>query len=45
MFLKYFLFIIVFFATTISACEKPKMPSDVDWNNWLQEVRKEALDI
>ena len=45
MFLKYFLFIIVFFATTISACEKPKMPSDDDWNNWLQEVRKEALDI
>ena len=45
MFLKYFLFIIIFFTTTINACEKPTMPSEVDWNNWLQEVRKEALDI
>ena len=45
MFLKYFLFIIIFFATTLKACEKPTMPSQDDWNNWLQEVRKEALDI
>ena len=45
MFLKYFLFIIIFFTTAINACEKPTMPTEVDWNNWLQEVRKEALDI
>ena len=45
MFLKYFLFIIIFYATTLNACEKPTMPSEDDWNNWLQEVRKEALDI
>ena len=45
MFLKYFLFIIIFFTTTINACEKPTMPTEYDWNNWLQEVRKEALDI
>ena len=45
MFLKYFLFIIIFFSTTLKACEKPTMPSENEWNNWLQEVRKEALDI
>ena len=45
MFLKYFLFIIIFYASSIKACEKPTMPSEDAWNNWLQEVRKEALDI
>ena len=45
MFLKYFLFIIIFYATTLKACEKPTMPPQYEWNNWLQEVRKEALDI
>ncbi len=45
MFLKYFLFIIIFLTTTINACEKPTMPTEDEWNNWLQEVRKEALDI
>ena len=45
MFLKYFLFIIIFYASSIKACEKPTMPSKDAWNNWLQEVRKEALDI
>ena len=45
MYLKYFLFIIIFFATTVNACEKPTMPTEDDWNNWLQEVREEALDI
>ena len=45
MYLKYFLFIIIFFTTTVNACEKPTMPTEDDWNNWLQEVREEALDI
>ena len=45
MFLKYFLLIIIFFTTSLNACEKPTMPTDDDWNNWLQEVREEALDI
>ena len=44
MFLKYFLFIIIFYSATLKACEKPTMPSENDWNNWLQEVRKEASD-
>ena len=45
MFLKYFLFIVIFYSTTLKACEKPSMPSEASWNNWLQEVREEALDI
>ena len=45
MFPKYFLFIVIFFTTTINACEKPTMPSVEAWNNWLEEVRKEAIDI
>ncbi len=45
MFLKYFLFIIIFYASSIKACEKPTMPSEDEWNNWLEEVRKEAIDI
>ena len=45
MFFKYFSFFIIFYATTLNACEKPTMPSKDAWNNWLQEVRIEALDI
>ena len=44
MFLKYFFVIIIFFTSTIKACEKPSMPSDLEWNNWLKEVRIEAAN-
>ncbi len=44
MFLKYFFVIILFFTSTIKACEKPSMPSDLEWNNWLKEVRIEAAN-
>ena len=45
MFFKYFLFIVIFYTASLKACEKPTMPSENDWNNWLKEVRKEALDV
>ncbi len=45
MFLKYFFLIFIFFTFTTKACEKPNMPSDEEWNNWLEDVRKEAIDI
>ena len=43
MYPKYFLFIIIFLTTTVNACEKPTMPTEDDWNNWLQEVRASSL--
>ena len=24
-------------------CDKPKMPSDADWNNWLTNIKLEAI--
>ena len=44
MLLKYFFIIIIFFTLTSKACEKPTMPSESEWNNWLYDVRKEAID-
>ena len=44
MLLKYFFIIIIFFTLTSKACEKPTMPSESEWNNWLDDVRKEAID-
>ena len=43
MFFKYFFIIIIFFTFTSKACEKPTMPSDIQWNDWLVDVRNEAL--
>jgi len=44
MFLNYFFIIIIFFAFTLKACEKPTMPSDAEWNSWLDDVKIEAIN-
>ena len=44
MFFKYFFIIILLTSFTTKACEKPSMPSDNEWNNWLEEVRIEAIN-
>ena len=45
MFLKFFFNLILLFSLATKACEKPSMPSDLEWNKWLKEVRKEAIKI
>ena len=44
-----FKFVIFFLFLTFNAysadCEKPKMPSDDEWNIWLENIKKEALRI
>ena len=46
MFLKYFFIIIIFFFSfTLKACEKPSMPTEAEWTNWLEDVKKEAINI
>ena len=42
MFIKFFLTLFLFFSLTVSACEKPTMPSAEEWDEWLTEVKKEA---
>ena len=42
MFLKYIFLIFIFFTYSLKACEKPKMPSTTEWNDWLEDVRDEA---
>jgi len=39
-----FLIFLVFISLNIYAadCEKPKMPSDNEWNSWLSTIKKEA---
>ena len=44
MFLKYIFLFFFFFTYALQACEKPKMPTFSEWNNWLEDVRKEAKD-
>ncbi len=46
MFLKYFFIIIIFFFSfTLKACEKPSMPTEAEWTNWLEDVKNEAINI
>ena len=46
MFLKYFFIIIIFFFSfTLKACEKPSMPTEAEWTNWLKDVKNEAINI
>ncbi len=48
---KNFFFIFLFFCILINFklvaadCKKPQMPSNAEWQNWLAEIKKEALDI
>ena len=39
-----FLFIFLFFSFSAMSCEKPSMPSESVWNNWLVDVQIEALN-
>ena len=42
MLLKYLFILIIFLTYSLEACEKPKMPTNAEWNNWLKDVRIEA---
>ena len=44
MFLKYIFILIIFLASSLKACEKPKMPTNEEWNSWLIDLRLEAKD-
>ena len=44
MFHNYFLILIIFLNFSLYACEKPSMPTDSEWNNWLDDVRNEAKE-
>ena len=44
MFLKYLFILIIFLTSSLNACEKPKMPTNTEWNNWLIDVRLEAKE-
>ena len=44
MFLKLFFIIFLLFSLATNGCEKPTMPSDDEWNNWLEDVKIEAID-
>ena len=46
MFLRFLLiFTFLSFKIFASDCEKPKMPSDDEWNKWLNMIKIEAVDI
>ncbi len=45
MFFKFVLFFVfVTFNIYASDCLKPKMPSDNEWNTWLEDIKQEALN-
>ena len=44
MFLKYLFILIIFLSSSLQACEKPIMPTNTEWNNWLKDVRIEAKE-
>ena len=37
-------FVFISFKSYSADCEKPKMPTDEEWNNWLTNIKKEALE-
>ena len=39
------LFLFISFNLYSADCEKPKMPTDEEWNSWLSNIKKEALEI
>ena len=39
------IFLFISFNVYSADCEKPKMPTDDQWNNWLSNIKKEALEI
>ena len=42
MFIIFFVFIS--FKSYATDCEKPKMPTDEEWNSWLTKIKQEALE-
>ena len=38
------LFVFVSFKSYATDCEKPKMPTDEEWNSWLTNIKQEALE-
>ena len=41
-----FVILFVFLSLNLNAsdCEKPKMPTDNEWNTWLTDIKQEALE-
>ena len=37
-------FIFISFKSYATDCEKPKMPTDEEWNSWLTNIKQEALE-
>ena len=37
-------FIFISFKSYSADCEKPKMPTDEEWNSWLTKIKQEALE-
>ena len=44
MFLKTFFFMLISFSLFAKDCSKPNMPSEDEWNNWLEEIKIEAIE-
>ena len=40
-----FIFVFISFKIFASDCEKPKMPTNDQWNDWLKKIKIEALEI
>ena len=46
MFLKFLIiFIFLSFQAQSKDCEKPKMPSDNEWNTWVNNIKLEAIEL
>ena len=37
-------FVFISFKSYATDCEKPKMPTDEEWNSWLTNIKQEALE-
>ena len=38
-----FVITLIAFSSPAKSCEKPKMPSEIEWNNWLTNIKSEAI--
>ena len=38
------IFLFISFSVYSADCEKPKMPTDEEWNSWLTNIKQEALE-
>lgn len=44
-FIFLFICILINFNLKASECKKPKMPTNIEWQNWLSDIKNEALDL